>query len=106
MKYFYVLRPLLSVCWIERYGTTAPIEFLKLLHLLDGKTQLFADIEMLLQQKSTTPELRLSKPFANINAFIDFELQRLESMVPKRGHKTEPIRQLNELFHNTLRKPI
>jgi hypothetical protein len=61
---------------------------------------------MLLQQKSTTPELRLSKPVASINAFIEFELQRLEAMVSTRGHKTEPLRQLNELFHNTLRKPI
>jgi uncharacterized protein len=31
-KYFYVLRPLLSVRWIERYGTAAPIEFDRLLH--------------------------------------------------------------------------
>lgn len=36
-KYFYVLRPLLSVRWIERYGCAAPIEFEKLLHLIDGK---------------------------------------------------------------------
>jgi uncharacterized protein len=34
-KYFYVLRPLLAVRWLERYGSPAPIEFSKLLHLID-----------------------------------------------------------------------
>jgi uncharacterized protein len=31
-KYFYVLRPLLAVRWLERYGTAAPIEFQKTQH--------------------------------------------------------------------------
>lgn len=26
-KYFYVLRPLLSIMWLEKYGEPAPIEF-------------------------------------------------------------------------------
>ena len=34
-KYFYALRPLLAVRWLERYGSPAPIEFSKLLHLID-----------------------------------------------------------------------
>jgi predicted nucleotidyltransferase len=103
-KYFYVLRPLLSVRWIERYGTSAPIEFPKLLHLIDGETRLLADIEMLLQQKSTSQKLGLSNPVASINAFIVSELERLESIVPIRGHKLEPLCQLNALFHATLRE--
>ncbi len=43
-KYFYVLRPLLAVRWLERYGTAAPIEFSKLLHLIDDRT-LLIDID-------------------------------------------------------------
>lgn len=43
-KYFYVLRPLLSVRLIERYGSAAPIEFEKLLHLLEGDGELLHDI--------------------------------------------------------------
>jgi hypothetical protein len=103
-KYFYVLRPLLSVRWIERYGTAAPIEFSKLLHLIDGETRLLADIEMLLQQKSTSQKLGLSNPVASINAFIMSELERLESIVPIRGQKPEALCQLNALFHATLRE--
>jgi predicted nucleotidyltransferase len=33
-KYFYVLRPLLAVRWLENYGTAAPIEFGKLLTMV------------------------------------------------------------------------
>src|SRR3982751_447028 len=35
-KYFYALRPLLAVRWIERHGSAPPIEFEKMLHLLDA----------------------------------------------------------------------
>ena len=104
-KYFYVLRPLLSVRWLERYGTAAPIEFSKLLHLIDGETRLLADIEMLLQRKSVALELEYSKPVASINAFVEAELERLKSRVPLRGQKPEPLCQLNALFLATLREP-
>jgi predicted nucleotidyltransferase len=49
-KYFYVLRPLLAVRWLERYGTAAPIEFSKLLHLIGENHSLLADIDALLEQ--------------------------------------------------------
>ena len=103
-KYFYVLRPLLSVRWLERYGTAAPIEFSKLLHLIEDKTQLLADIEILLQKKSVALELEHSKPVASINAFVEAELERLKSMVPLREQNLEPLSQLNALFIATLRE--
>jgi uncharacterized protein len=101
-KYFYVLRPLLSVLWIERYGTAAPIEFDKLLHLIDGQTQLLADIEALLVKKRGAPEMGLAEPIASINTFIEKELERLESFNPERTKRSEPLAKLNELFHATL----
>ncbi len=104
-KYFYVLRPLLSVRWLECYGTAAPIEFSKLLHLIDGETRLLADIKMLLQRKSVALELEYSKPVASINAFVEAELERLKSRVPLREQKPEPLCQLNALFLATLREP-
>src|SRR5690349_15195780 len=56
-KYFYVLRPLLAVRWIERYGTAAPIEFEKLLHLIDDRPELLRDIDRLLTMKRAAPEM-------------------------------------------------
>jgi len=79
-KYFYVLRPLLSVRWLEAFGRPAPIEFHKLLHLVDGQSDLLADIQKLLEQKRAAPEMGLAPQVASIHAFIEAELQRLESL--------------------------
>ncbi|UTY57105.1 nucleotidyltransferase domain-containing protein [Massilia sp. erpn] len=103
-KYFYALRPLLSVRWIERYGSAAPIEFQKLLHLLEGEPQLLADIDALLEQKRAAPELGLSKPVPSLNAFIERELERLEHPDIARVTRGEVVSQLNSLFHTCLRE--
>lgn len=103
-KYFYVLRPLLSVRWMERYATPAPIEFGKLLHLVADQPELTAAIEDLLAQKRLAPELGLSEPVASINRFIEAELARLEVIDPQRTQKPEVIARLNALFQATLRE--
>ena len=103
-KYFYVLRPLLSVRWIERYGSAAPIEFGKLLHLIDGQTQLLNDIQALLDKKRDAPEMGLAEPVASIDTFIREELERLESSLPEKSQRQESLPLLNELFHTTLRE--
>lgn len=101
-KYFYVLRPLLSVRWLERYGTAAPIEFSKLLHLIEGEHALLGDIDTLLAKKRAAPEMGLDKPFASIDAFIESELARLETITPDQVQKSEVLPQLNDLFHRIL----
>ena len=77
-KYFYVLRPLLSVRWIESYGCAAPIEFEKVLHLIDGQPLLLAAVRELLAKKQNALEMGPSQPVPVINAFIEDELNRLE----------------------------
>lgn len=69
-KYFYVLRPLLAVRWLERHGATAPIEFGRLLEMVDD-VALLADIDELLERKRATPELGHAGPIPRINAFIE-----------------------------------
>src|SRR5450830_1291822 len=101
-KYFYVLRPLLSVRWLERYGTAAPIEFAKLLHLIEGNHALLADIEDLLTRKWAAPEMGLSAPVTSINAFIEHELERLESFAQPAMQRGELLPSLNEAFHLSL----
>ncbi len=101
-KYFYVLRPLLSVRWIERYGTAPPLEFSKLLHLIEGQAELLEDIQALLRRKSTAPEMGLSEPVGSINAFIEAELQRLDAVASRPDPRSVSVPQLNKLFHATL----
>lgn len=100
-KYFYVLRPLLAVRWLERYGTPAPIEFGKLLHLIDDQS-LLADVDVLLTRKRAAPEMSLDHPVASINAFIERELKRLEAIVPTSFQRPDVLSSLNQIFHRSL----
>jgi uncharacterized protein len=101
-KYFYVLRPLLSVRWLQRYGYAAPIEFEKLLHLIEDQPALIADIHALLERKRAAPEMGLEPPVRSINAFIEAELELLESFTPPSSHRGDVIFKLNEVFHQSL----
>lgn len=101
-KYFYVLRPLLSVRWIEKYGIAAPIEFSKLLHLISDQSNLISEINVLLQKKLSSPEMGMSDPIPCINKFIENELNRLEVLNPQRSFREEPLPMLNSLFHKVL----
>jgi predicted nucleotidyltransferase len=103
-KYFYVLRPLLAVRWLERYGSAAPIEFDKLLHLIDDQPVLAEAIQALLKKKMAAPEMGLADPVACINTFIEQELERLESMTPERDLKAERVGKLTDVFRAILRE--
>lgn len=102
-KYFYVLRPLLSVRWLEKYGTPAPIEFEKLLHLIGDQRKLLADIHCLLEKKRAAPEMGLEPPVESIHAFIEQELERLESVQAQTTSGVE-MNLLNEVFRAVVRE--
>lgn len=101
-KYFYALRSLLSVLWLERYGTPAPIEFERLLHLVDDRPALRMEIDALLERKRGAPEMGLGDPVAAINAFVEEQLARLETMCPESTRPAGAARALNTLFHAVL----
>lgn len=102
-KYFYVLRPLLAVRWLERYGKAAPIEFDKLLGLIQDRPALVASIHDLLARKRAAPEMGLEPPVPTIHAFIEEELTRLESTYPsKTSGRDEVMPALNALFRQSL----
>jgi uncharacterized protein len=101
-KYFYVLRPLLAVRWLEKYQTAAPIEFQKMLHLIDDNPQLLGDIDVLLERKRGVKEMGLEPRFPRIDAFIESELLRLESVEASATPRGNVISDLNELFRSTL----
>jgi predicted nucleotidyltransferase len=101
-KYFYALRPLLAVRWLERYQTAAPIEFHKLLHLLEDQPKLLVEIDKLLEQKRNSPELGRQAPVLAINAFIEEELARLAMYTPPKPDRSEVLSTLNQVFHQVL----
>ena len=98
-KYFYVLRPLLSVRWLEAYGKPAPIEFGKLLHLIESKRELTSAIHDLLASKRAAPEMGLSPQVPSIQSFIEVELERLENLHQEPWQAApEATERLNDLF--------
>ncbi|MCC7248949.1 MAG: nucleotidyltransferase domain-containing protein [Lysobacter sp.] len=101
-KYFYALRPLLAVLWLERYATPAPIEFDKLLHLIDDRPDLRAAIDDLLTRKRAAPESWVGDPIPVIGDFATEQLARLEAIQPAVERKPSALPGLNALFHAVL----
>lgn len=101
-KYFYVLRPLLSVRWLERYGTPAPIEFQRLMPLVGDDREVTQAIDVLLQQKRAAPELGRGSAVPVLQAFIERELDRLESIEPPAVRPGGAASLLNEFFRRVL----
>jgi uncharacterized protein len=101
-KYFYVLRPLLCVRWLLRYGKPAPIEFERLLHLIEGEQPLLTDIHGLLVRKKAAPEMGREPPIWTINDFIERELEGPDS-VPIEESPTPALELLDEVFRAAIR---
>lgn len=100
-KYFYVLRPLLAIRWIEKYHAAAPIEFLKVLELIEDQAILKV-IHQLLEKKQSSDELATAPAIPELTQFIESELERFESMLPIKIERDANMMQLNQLFHAVL----
>lgn len=100
-KYFYVLRPLLAVKWIELHQKAPPIEFETLLSLVDD-ADLLAEIHALLERKKASVEKELVPPIKRLNDFIEAELARLEGFRAGPSLERAGMQQLNALFQTVL----
>ncbi|CAM4307593.1 MULTISPECIES: nucleotidyltransferase domain-containing protein [Pseudoalteromonas] len=101
-KYFYVLRPLLAIMWLEKYATPAPIEFETLRQLIADNTALNDAIADLLEQKKVSLEKQVIPTVPVINQFIESELNRLADYRAKEKQMKANYRELNALFKSTI----
>ena len=83
-KYFYVLRPLLAMRWIETNRTAPPIEFSALLTLLTDQPRILAEIVALVEQKKAALEKQRIPRNETLNSFIEAELAREATLASKR----------------------
>jgi predicted nucleotidyltransferase len=104
-KYFYVLRPLLAVRWIEQRGSVPPMAFDELLVTVADKTQLLRDIDNLLAEKRSARETDDAPPVVGVNNFIEAELARLEQKPQLDDARHESIDVLNVLFRELIAQP-
>ncbi|MBL0168089.1 MAG: nucleotidyltransferase domain-containing protein [Propionivibrio sp.] len=88
-KYLYVLRPLLATLWIEQGRGVAPMRFQQLVDVIVTDPALRDAIDQLLTIKRAAMESEYGRPLPIINAFIDAELTRLESVLLPVPHHTD-----------------
>lgn len=81
-KYLYVLRPVLACCWIEYEGSPPPMAFEHLLERLVPVGPLRNAIDALLVKKRASAEVEDGPRIPEISAYLEAELDRMESNPP------------------------
>jgi predicted nucleotidyltransferase len=101
-KYFYVLRPLLAMRWLEGQRGPVPIEFARLLDATIPAPDLRAAIDALMDAKAAGQELDNGPRIPIISDFIEHELARFETQEARRSNVGPDTDELNALFRRTL----
>ncbi len=106
-KYFYVLRPLLAIRYLEKYSTPPPVEFEKLLSEV-CPSELIPVIEKLIAAKKKTPEIGYGEKIQQINDFVASEFDRHGTDFTGQGRpdilESTAIRsELNSIFRSVVR---
>jgi uncharacterized protein len=101
-KYFYVLRPLLAVKWIEASYGVVPMEFSTLVERVVTDPTLKAEIATLLARKMAGDELDRGPRNHIISLFIDLEMARLEAAPTLSPASPPPMEDLNQLFRQLI----
>jgi uncharacterized protein len=101
-KYFYVLRPILAIKWIEHGYGVAPTAFGTLLKQIIPNSLLKDEINKLIEQKSMGAELDYGNRIPVISEFIENELARLEENQKEYVNNPAPIEVLDDLFRQAL----
>jgi uncharacterized protein len=102
-KYFYVLRPVLSAKWIERFNQFPPLEFPTLLNTLVAEGELKDEILLLLKRKMAGDELDLEPKLPLLNGFLENEIFRLREYTKSLNLDAPNVTLiLDHLFRDTL----
>lgn len=100
-KYFYVLRPLLAINWIEKESSVVPMEFGALVERCVRSPELKDAIEKLLERKRKGYELDRGPRIPAISDFVERELERLANNVIESKPKPD-TEKLDRLFRAAL----
>ena len=101
-KYFYVLRPLLAMRWIENELGPVPMEFEKLVDVCVESANVRSAIHDLLERKKTGQELDGQPKIPELSGFIDGELSRMKDLDRFVERPKPDFESLNELFRRAL----
>ncbi len=105
-KYFYTLRPILAIKWLEQERDIVPTEFSVLVDTIMVKGQLKNDINELIAQKKQGAELDEGPRIASISDFLDSEITRLSNKKFESQFKRPAIDVLDKLFRETFTEVV
>lgn len=97
-KYFYLLRPLLAIQWIEQGYGVAPTAFSTLLEKVVVDSELKTEINRLMMLKESGSEADRGPQSPLVNQFIEAELKRLETETKGYQGDFAPFELLDEIF--------
>ncbi|MES2765044.1 MAG: nucleotidyltransferase domain-containing protein [Bacteroidota bacterium] len=96
-KYFYALRPILAARWIAERKEVPPMEFHTLLKLINDQ-KILLQIDALLKRKLVSNESEMIVQIAELNDFIQSQIEFCEEKAQEFLKKQNEIEPLNELF--------
>jgi predicted nucleotidyltransferase len=103
-KYFYVLRPILAVKWIEQGLGIVPTEFDVLVDSLVTDGLLKKEINALIEAKRNGAELDDGPQIAPINRFLEQELNRFSKYQIDHEKHFAPMEDLDRIFLSALKE--
>lgn len=101
-KYFYVLRPLLAVRWIEAGKGVPPMRFDQLVAGTVTDAALRAEIDALLALKRRSGEAEYGARREQVHAFILRELDNAERRTPSAEQQRPDVYRLDRLLYRTV----
>lgn len=101
-KYFYVLRPILAMIWIERDWGVVPTDFNILVNRLTVEPPVANEIARLLAAKRAGAELDRGPRIETLSRFIAKELDRREENSIIHQKRSSESGKLDELFRAAL----
>lgn len=101
-KYFYVLRPLLAVRWVEAGKGVPPMRFAELLAGSELDAPLRAEIDELLERKQRAGEAEYGPRRPLLHAFIRAELARGEIPPLLPDSREGDVKELDSLMYQTV----
>lgn len=105
-KYFYILRPLLAIKYIEAGLGLPPVRFQELVEAA-APQKLRRTIYDLIELKRETPEIGEGNPIPELNDFIFYELDRHDGVLSGQGRPTMDDQdsvqdKLNSIFRHSI----
>lgn len=104
-KYFYVIRPLLAIRWVESGKGVPPVLFEELLHA-EAPAELIEAVTQLLELKKKTPELGTGPRIPLIDNFLKEEFERHGNNFSGQGRPEQAEGKLSDRLNEVFRQAI